>query len=230
MRIKTRAMVTAILWSTAAALSAQAPVAGEDIRGPKPMVEIPQPRKPPVTLWLGLGGGALALAVAAWWWHQRRRRLRLKSPVEIALWSLAELDANREAVAAEAFANRAAQTVRQYIADRFGLAAPRRTTEEFLRDLAKDEGSPLSAEGDHLRVFLKSCDLAKFAALPLDSGQRGEIIRTARGFITATGTPVVGSAGNVVKARKPPMTQPMDDGTASAAATVSNTTPGGTAP
>ena len=218
-----------ILLLAAGLLAAQAPDAGGDIRGAKAMVEIPQARKPPVTLWLGLGGGALALALAAWCWHQRRRQ-RLRSPAEIALGSLAQLEASREVMAAEAFANRAAQAVRQYIADRFGLAAPRRTTEEFLRDIAQDEGSPLSAESDHLRVFLKSCDLAKFAALPLDTGQRGEIIRTARGFITATATPKVGSAENAAMERKPSMTKPMNDGTASAAATVSNTTPGGSAP
>ena len=102
----------------------------------------------------------------------------------------AELDLLRETIAAEAFANRAADTVRKYIAERFGLAAPRRTTEEFLRDLATDGHTPLISQSDHLRVFLRSCDMAKFAASPLDAGQRGELIRAARGFVTATAAPV----------------------------------------
>jgi hypothetical protein len=171
----------------AGGLAAQPPDAGEDIRGPKPLVEIPVPEKPPIALWSGVGGGGLLLALAAWFWKKRARNQLRKSPPEIALASLAELEASRETIAAEAFANRAAQTVRQYIAERFGLAAPRRTTEEFLHDLAKNEGSPsLIGESDHLRSFLKSCDLAKFAGSNLDSRQRGELIDAARGFIQST--------------------------------------------
>lgn len=184
-----RIMITvaaAVFLLAPAHLSAQAQDAGEDIRGPKALVEIAQPKPPPVALWLGIGGGLLLSAIAVILWRKHRRRRRLKSPAEIALWSLAELESKREVMAAEAFANRAAQSVRQYIADCFGLAAPRRTTEEFLRDLAKEEGLSIMGEGDHLRVFLKSCDMAKFAASPLDAGQRGELIRAARGFIAAT--------------------------------------------
>jgi hypothetical protein len=93
-------------------------------------------------------------------------------------------------MAAEAFAYLAAQVVRQYIADRFGLAAPRRTTEEFLNDLLHDEASVLRGECDALRAFLKSCDLAKFAASSLDDGQRAELLMAARGFVAATAAPV----------------------------------------
>lgn len=150
------------------------------------MVEIPVPKKPPYAFWAGAGGGVLLLALAAWLWRKHARKQRFKSPPEIALASLSELAASREAIVAEAFANRAAQTVRQYIADRFGLAAPRRTTEEFLRDLAKAEGTSIIGESDHLRMFLKSCDLAKFAGSSLDSSQRGELIEAARGFILST--------------------------------------------
>lgn len=167
-------------------LSAQAPDAGEDIRGPKPLVEIPVPEKPPVLLWSSVGGGVLLLALAAYFWKRRARQQRLKSPREIALASLAGLERSREAVAAEAFANQAAQTIRQYIAERFGLAAPRRTTEEFLRELANQESSPLVGESDDLRAFLKSCDLAKFAGSHLNSAQRDELLEAARGFIYST--------------------------------------------
>ena len=167
-------------------LSAQDPAAAEDIRGPKALVEIPVPEKPPILLWSCIGGGVLLLALAAYFWKRRARQQRLKSPREIALASLAGLQTSREAIAAEAFANRAAQTVRQYIAEHFGLAAPRRTTEEFLRDLAKQESSPLVGEIDDLRAFLKSCDLAKFAGSHLTSAQRDELLEAARGFIHST--------------------------------------------
>ncbi len=167
-------------------LSAQAPDAAEDIRGPKTLVEISVPPKPPIVLWASIGGGIVLLAIVAYLWKKRARNQRMKSPPEIALASLTELEANREALAAEAFANRAAQTVRQYIAARFGLAAPRRTTEEFLRDLAKEGSESLIGESDHLRTFLKSCDLAKFAGSHLDSTQRGDLINAARGFVNST--------------------------------------------
>ncbi len=165
-------------------LSAATPQDSDDIRPPKARVEIPQPEKWPRALWVGAGAGAIAGAVAALFVTRSLRRGNSKSPQQVALSSLTELDAGGVALAPEAFANRAAQTLRQYIADRFGLAAPRRTTEEFLRDV---EHSPLLlVESDHLRLFLKSCDLAKFAGANLDAHQRGELIKTARDFVTAT--------------------------------------------
>lgn len=181
-----RAFLGLLIAALTCDLSAQAPAAAEDIRGPKALVEIPVPEKPPILLWSSVGGGLLLLALATYFWKRRVRQQRLKSPREIALASLAGLETSREAIAAEAFANRAAQTVRQYIAERFGLAAPRRTTEEFLRDLANQESSPLVGESDDLRAFLKSCDLAKFAGSHLNSAQRDELLEAARGFIHST--------------------------------------------
>lgn len=181
-------MVSLLLGATAL-LHAQTPQAEEDIRGPKALIEIPQPKQPPVALWLGIGGGLLALGAAWLWWHKRRARQRLRSPREIALTALAELEAGREGLTAEAFANRAADIVRQYIAGRFGLAAPRRTTEEFLNELAGDAFADLTGESDHLRAFLKSCDLAKFAGSNLSATQRGDLLQTARAFFDATAAP-----------------------------------------
>ncbi len=167
-------------------LFAQAPAPAEDIRGPKALVEIPVPEKPPILLWSCVGGGVLLLALAAYLWKRRALQQRLKSPREIALTSLAELEKSREVITAEVFANCTAQTVRQYIAARFGLAAPRRTTEEFLRDLATQQSSPLLNESEPLRAFLKSCDLAKFAGSHLNSTQRDELLQAARSFIHST--------------------------------------------
>ena len=190
-RYMTRFIPPRAVWITfalgvAGRLSAQPADAAEDIRGPKPLVEIPVPPPSPLGFWLGFAGGVVLLGIVWFIWRHYRGRQRMKSPPEIALASLAQLETNRESLEAEAFANRAAQTVRQYIADRFGLAAPRRTTEEFLQDLAKEESSSLIGERDHLRVFLKSCDLAKFAGSRLDAAQRGELLQAARGFIQVT--------------------------------------------
>ena len=172
-----------------ARLTAQPATESEDIRGAKPPVEIPLPEKAPVALWASIAGGVLVLLLAWLLWKKLRSRKRLASPAGVALAALSDLEQGRESLAAEAFADRAAQTVRIYIAGRFGLAAPRRTTEEFLRDLSSDNSSPLAGESDHLRGFLKSCDLAKFAGSQLDATQRGDLLQAARGFITATAVP-----------------------------------------
>jgi len=169
-------------------LSAQPPE--EDIRGPKDLIEIPIPAKPPILFWSWVGGGLLVLTIVAVLWKTRVRKQYLKSPSQVALAALTALERSPSPLAAEAFAYQATQTVRQYIAARFGLAAPRRTTEEFLRDLAVAEDSPVNAESDHLKGFLKSCDLAKFAGSDLSSAQRDELIGAARRFIDATSTPV----------------------------------------
>jgi hypothetical protein len=163
--------------------------AEDDIRGPKPLVVIPEPEKFPVLLWASIGGVAMLWVIAALLWRRHARKQRLRSPQETALAALAELAAGRESMTAESFANRAAQTVRQYLSDRFGLAAPRRTTEEFLHDLTADPASPLSDKCDHLRGFLRSCDLAKFAGCEMDLTQRAELVQAARGFIEATAAP-----------------------------------------
>lgn len=177
-------------------LSAQAPAAEEDIRGPKALVEIPQPEKTPIVLWASIGGGLLFLTAAAIYWQRRQRKTPVKSPTEIALADLKTIEASYDLVTAELFANRAAQTVRSYISARFGLAAPRRTTEEFLRDLAKQDGLPLIGESDHMKAFLKSCDLAKFAGSNLTTAQREDLLQSARNFVAAA--PVSNTKPSVV--------------------------------
>jgi hypothetical protein len=174
-------------------LSAQAPEAAEDIRPakevvvvPKTFVEILQEEKSTVVLWSSIGGGALLLVIGLLLWRRRHLKLQLNSSARIALLALGELGSDQDGIGAEAFAYLASKILRQYISERFGLAAPRRTTEEFLRDLAKQESSPLVGESDDLRAFLKSCDLAKFAGSHLDSAQRDELIDSARGFIHST--------------------------------------------
>jgi hypothetical protein len=171
-------------------LSAQdAPVPEEDIREAKPLVEIPQVEPMPIAFWAGVGGGLVLAAAAYALWKMRSRKKELrKSPPEIALATLAALEREHEDLAAEAFANRAAQIVRQYLADRFSLAATRRSTEEFFRDLTEMVDGPLASESDALRGFLKSCDLAKFAGVSLDAPQRELLLDSARGLIAATRT------------------------------------------
>jgi len=196
-------VVIAALMSAAGNLSAQAPpppvAEHEDIRGPKPLIVIPEPEKPNYARWFGLAGGAAVLTLAGYLWARHRRKQILKTPRKIALESLASLEATRESLTAEDFAKQAALTVRRYISERFGINAPRQTTEEFLQELAAKNDSPLIPESDHLRGFLKSCDLAKFAASNLDSTQRGNLIEAARTFVHVTAARPMEARPNVAK-------------------------------
>lgn len=103
--------------------------------------------------------------------------------------SLRDIESRQDAMPPDVFASAAADVVRGYLSARFGLAAPRRTTEEFLGDLTA-RAAPVSDEGrEALGKFLAGCDLAKFAGVSLDSMQRSSLIDTARGFIRAVDLP-----------------------------------------
>jgi len=168
-------------------LMAQAPE--EDIRGPKPLVEIPQPEKFPVAMLAGVCGGLLLLVLAVMLWRRLARREQARSPMALAYAELAALEKSRSQVSAETFANRAAGAVREYISARFGIAAPQRTTEEFFLHLKNDGPDAIISGADHLKAFLKCCDLAKFAGSELDALQREDLIQAARGFISASSVP-----------------------------------------
>ena len=174
-------------------LFAQAPAPAEDIRPAKEIivirktfVETFEEKKATVVNWSGIGGGVLLLVTGLLLWRRHYLKRQLNSSARIALLALGELESDQEGIGAEAFAYLTSKVVRQYIAARFGLAAPRRTTEEFLRDLASQQSSPLLNESEPLRAFLKSCDLAKFAGSHLNSTQRDELLQAARSFIHST--------------------------------------------
>lgn len=179
-------------------LRAQAPE--EDIRGPRDLVEIPAPEKFQLGLCLAIAGSLLVIGLVWYFLKRQSRKKAGKSPLAIAFASLTELATTRETLTAEAFASRAAQTVRHFISEQFGIVAPRRTTEEFLNLLANDVSSPLGKESDQLRLFLNSCDLAKFAGINLNSSQRDELLQAARGFITASSAPVLAAPPQADKA------------------------------
>lgn len=75
--------------------------------------------------------------------------------------------------------------LRRYIEGRFGLDAPDRTTEEFLREA---RGSVALGTGDVevLERFLDHCDLVKFAKLPVDAAQAEVSLRTVSDFVERT--------------------------------------------
>lgn len=170
-------------------LLAQGAPDAEDIRGPKPLVAIPKPEQADYTMWFVVAG-TVVLAILGWFlWKRFQSKRKPQTPSDIALSDLSELSTHGERLAAAEFAERAALSIRRYIAGAFGIAAPNRTTEEFFRELPAS--SVRDTEG-HLHEFLKSCDLAKFAAADLDAGRRSKLIEAARNFVITSPAPVEG--------------------------------------
>lgn len=113
-----------------------------------------------VTAWLA----ALALA------RRRRPAARHRDEVAVpphvkAMRALARLQQapRTTPVQVDAFYVDVSAVLRTYLEERFGLHAPERTTEEFLRELESGERLAREHRGE-LEHFLSQCDLVKFAA------------------------------------------------------------------
>ena len=126
----------------------------------------------PPARWLWVALGILAALAAAFLALRKvlttpRTFLHLPPPVpphEIALNALAELRAKGwiEALKIEPFYVALSGIVRRYLEGRFGLRAPERTTEEFIRD-ALSSKKLSDPHRDLVAGFLEQSDLVKFA-------------------------------------------------------------------
>jgi hypothetical protein len=153
-----------------------------DIRGP---IVIPSVW-PTVLLVAGVIATALLLGLVAYAVVRHFRRSRVKTPAQVALARLEQARAlARDGHAAE-LGEAISDTVRAYIEARFDLCAPKRTTEEFLHDLASASESPVAQHRDALSAFLGACDLAKFARFAIDLEHQLALIDAAAGFVRST--------------------------------------------
>jgi hypothetical protein len=166
----------------AATLRTKSVLAGENT----PLREIKGLARWPLPLlrWVLFAAGALLLAAAVFfgvrWWRARRRAAPVPAapptpPHETARRALAALRAKRfvEQRQVEPFYLELSAIVRRYIEERFGLRAPERTTEEFIRE-ATGSGLLAAAHQGLVREFLVQCDLVKFARhrpLPADMAE-----------------------------------------------------------
>ena len=163
------------------------PPALHDVAGP---VAVPPPAGRVLSfaaLGLALAGAAAAAVVLL-----RRRAARAAAraaavpPHEAALQALRELAAGgllqRDL---HAFHSAVAAIVRRYLEQRFGVRAPRRTSEELLAILAA--GSWLGEfQRRALHAFLVQCDQVKFARARPSAGASEGLIDTAVDLVTAT--------------------------------------------
>ncbi len=133
-----------------------------------------------------LGGGAAFL------WVRRRGRNDQGSilPVSahlIAWRQLHELLAEKlpERGELKTFFARISDVVRTYIENRFGLHAPKLTTEEFLASM--NRSAPFAPEHrELLDSFLRHCDLVKFAEHRPTYDEINQTIDSCKAFIEAT--------------------------------------------
>jgi hypothetical protein len=143
--------------------------------------------KPLTWLWVLLGVlSALSLAVLLWFWLKPLQERRAKTAYDLALEKLERARALLDEENAEPYAVLVSETVRTYLGQRFHTPSTRRTTEEFLRQMQADSGTPLSAHADLLRGFLEACDLVKFAHYQPGRAELEQVQQRAVSFVTAT--------------------------------------------
>ncbi|MBN1671266.1 MAG: hypothetical protein JXR37_09550 [Kiritimatiellae bacterium] len=170
------------------AVDAPEPGRGAAMRPIKPVAAAPEPGLSP-----GRVGGALAgVAAAAVLGLLLRRVLRRAAPAPVpadvaALAALARLDSPGPAQLSRPseFYACLCDIVREYVQGRFGIAAPKKTTEELLREAA---GMPELGPSQHdvLQRFLESADRAKFARHPGSTREMAEALGWARRLVEET--------------------------------------------
>lgn len=178
------------------------PAVEEDIRPARPPVEIPKPSESNF-FWTWLGAGLAVAGVAVWLVLRRRSpKYQAIAAMDRAMQALQSVDRQRNTIEAGPLADEAAGAVRQFIAERFGIAAPQRTTEEFLHTLAAAGNATLGRHRELLADFLKSCDMAKFAGVDFDAAERRELLERAFTFVRAAGN--APAAPEITPPRLPP--------------------------
>jgi hypothetical protein len=158
------------------------------IRGP---VDLPRG----IMAWtVPLALGAASLLAAAMVLFFRRKRAAdnaLTAPAvpahDLACRQLQEILDERliERGEIKRFFSKLSDVLRSYIENRFGLHAPKRTTEEFLSDISREAPFSLEQKGP-LMKFLQGCDLVKFAEHHPSQEEITRAIDSCKAFIQAT--------------------------------------------
>jgi hypothetical protein len=158
-----------------------------DLRGP---VEIPGRGW---LWWLAAGVGVAASLGAAWWLTRRGAPVAPPPPLPADQWAMREIDRLEseqlpERGEVEGFFVRLSDIVRTYIEQRFEIAAPEQTTQEFIRAAGRHP----DLAGGHERTlagFLRTADMVKFAAQRPAGTECGRALDAMRGFVRATAPP-----------------------------------------
>ncbi len=137
--------------------------------------------------WVALGVvGAIGLIVLLWLWLKPERWLSPKSAYDLTLEKLEKAKSMLSEENPMPYAVFISETIRSYLSQRFRTPSTRRTTEEFLGLMEKDQATPLAAYRDLLRDFLNACDLVKFGRYQPDLVELEKVQQRAFTFVTAT--------------------------------------------
>ena len=161
-----------------------------DIRGP---IHIPDPR-----LWIFyVLGGVLLLLLAwmVWKWFNKRKLHHSKEAFEIAFEELEKAKTLMSPEMAERFSVMVSRTIRTYIENRFRMRATRKTTREFMAQMATEPVNELNLQSKPLREFLCHCDLAKFARQTFSHEQMKKMHQSAWHFVDKTRPQPVAAGG-----------------------------------
>jgi len=139
--------------------------------------------------WACLVAWMIFFAGLGWYWHRRRKLglpfFAVTPPHELALRALKESRQKLSEETQREFVISVSQVVRDYIQGRFGLRAPHRSTEEFLREVHEGDRL-LLAHQELLGGFLGDCDLVKFAQQRVRLAQMSQMLESAERFVEAT--------------------------------------------
>lgn len=160
---------------------------GEDIRDIRAPYVIEEP-----TPWWRVAvpvAGVVAAAAVSALLLLRRRRGRALGLTDQTLEHLDEAQARILSDDAYAFSVEVSAILRGYLEERFALPASRRTTREFLREIAERRTPELAPHADALDRFLDACDAAKYARYALGEALMTGMLADARRIVEDTRPP-----------------------------------------
>ncbi|CAN5212540.1 hypothetical protein BH23VER1_BH23VER1_07520 [soil metagenome] len=165
-------------------LLAQA-LAADDLRPLRGAVEIPEPT--PIWPYVAAPLAIVLIAMLVYLLLRKKKgEPARRSAAEIALDELHAAHAGIVEGGSREYAYNVSDILRAYLERRFGLRAPRQTTEEFLAAVAADPGPPLGDQRELLADFLGHCDLGKFGKWTLDLAQMDALHGSAVRLVRAT--------------------------------------------
>jgi hypothetical protein len=149
--------------------------------------------------WVVLAG-VILLVCALVWFLKRRAAKEAQGPGTIsahahedALAALEKARALMSSANSRAYAMEVSGIVRHYIENRFGIRAPRRSTEEFLEE-ARVSPKLEPKYQILLQEFLKGCDFLKFARGIAETPELEKLHQAAVRFVSETKAPSVPAA------------------------------------
>jgi hypothetical protein len=181
-------MMGMVLGLSSPAFAQTTPAPEEDIREARGLVEIPTPPEPSyLAWWIALG---VMVAAAVIWCvvkFQRSRREKI-SPLGVAMARLREIETRQAEWDDETYAIHVADALRTFVVGAYGIAAPQRTSQEFLQECVRLERWQEHSLGT-LRELLRSCDIAKFASGSLTALDRQDMLAKVRELVLVPLTP-----------------------------------------